>query len=236
MADAAIAQGVDWRWGHRLVAAERDAATACLLLSASRGDSSRERISASFAIDASGRSATLARRFGAKRRTATERIARESERAAPFRRPGRGWIAIAARSNGWDYAAEGPGGRAHSLFFGHALLGRPTGARAWEAGFSILDRCSGADWVAAGDAAAAFDPLTSQGLPQALASGVAAAHAVRCLLAGDGSAADAYGTAVLRTWCHSLTGAHEVYASERRWPDSPFWQAACAPNTPGTRR
>ena len=50
---------------------------------------------------------------------------------------------------------------------------------------SRLDRVSGRGWLAVGDAAMAFDPLSSQGLVQALASGIRAGEALNGRLAGE---------------------------------------------------
>lgn len=226
LARRAVAAGVDWRWGHRLRGASCDSGGCTLIASAGGGSAT---IRAAFALDASGRAGALARRLGARRRTATRRFALDSAHVAAGARPrGSGWVSISAGADGWLYCARGPGERRHGLSFGDAPPPAARG-RAWEAGFSILDRVHGDRWIAAGDAAAAFDPLTSQGIPNALASGLAAARAVRAALDGDGGEAAAYAQAMLGTWSHSLAGAQAVYASEQRWPAAPFWRAAHGP-------
>ena len=72
----------------------------------------------------------------------------------------------------------------HALLAGHgyAIVGRPRGG---DAGSSRLDRFAGEGWVAAGDAAIAFDPLSSQGLLCALDTGTSAGRAIDRALAGD---------------------------------------------------
>ena len=57
---------------------------------------------------------------------------------------------------------------------------------------SRLDCVSGRGWLAVGDAAMAFDPLSSQGLVQALASGIRAGEALNGRLAGEVAAMDEY--------------------------------------------
>ena len=57
---------------------------------------------------------------------------------------------------------------------------------------SRLDRTGGAGWLAVGDAVAALDPLSSQGLVHALRSGVHAGEAVDRQLAGDATAIVGY--------------------------------------------
>lgn len=58
---------------------------------------------------------------------------------------------------------------------------------------SRLDRFYGTAWIAVGDAALAFDPLASQGLFNALASGYFGARAACAHLAGDADALPVYG-------------------------------------------
>ena len=69
---------------------------------------------------------------------------------------------------------------------------RPRGA---DAGSARLDRFVGDGWVAAGDAALSFDPLSSQGMLTALYTGMKAGQALSAHLAGDGGALEAYADA-----------------------------------------
>jgi len=80
-----------------------------------------------------------------------------------------------------------------------------------------LDRVHGEGWLAAGDAAASFDPISSQGIMTAMQSGQQAAAA-----ALDGSAVN-YAAAVDATWERYRAARASAYAQERRWPDAPFW-------------
>jgi|KBSSwiStaDraftv2_1062776.scaffolds.fasta_scaffold479824_2 hypothetical protein len=57
-----------------------------------------------------------------------------------------------------------------------------TDTRVVTAHSSRLDRVSGDGWLAVDDAAMAFDPLSSQGLTHALASGIRAGEALDCRL------------------------------------------------------
>src|SRR4029434_4989904 len=57
---------------------------------------------------------------------------------------------------------------------------------------SRLDSVSGHGWLAVGDAAMAFDPLSSQGLMHALASGMRAGEALHSCLAGEAAAMGEY--------------------------------------------
>ena len=99
----------------------------------------------------------------------------------------------------------------------------PKEIRVLAAGSSLLNRATGDGWVAAGDAAAAFDPLSSHGIGSALASGMSAAKAVAATLAGDDTAWAAYGERLRSGYARYLWARHAYYADERRWPQSPFW-------------
>jgi flavin-dependent dehydrogenase len=100
---------------------------------------------------------------------------------------------------------------------------RPEGVRVLAAGSSLLTRPTGDGWIAVGDAAAAFDPLSSHGIGSALAAGVWAAKAVSATLAGDDTAFAAYRERVLAGYARYLWQRHAYYMDEQRWPDSPFW-------------
>jgi len=73
-------------------------------------------------------------------------------------------------------------------------------------------------------AAVSHDPLSSSGIPRALASGAAAARAIdahlrsnRDAALGEYDAAQAHGFDAY----NQLRSAY--YAVEQRWPDAPFW-------------
>jgi flavin-dependent dehydrogenase len=89
---------------------------------------------------------------------------------------------------------------------------------------SCLDRVLGERWLAVGDAAAAYDPLSSYGVTSAMGSAYYGACAAADLLAGRREAADAYRQLIAETYgqYRALLAGH--YAGERRWPDAPFWR------------
>ncbi len=89
---------------------------------------------------------------------------------------------------------------------------------------SVLQPCAGPAWFAAGDAAMTFDPLSGQGLLNALFTGLAAAEAADRQLQGwDGA---------LTGYVQTLAGIEETYRrhlstwyqAEARWPNAPFWE------------
>jgi flavin-dependent dehydrogenase len=87
-----------------------------------------------------------------------------------------------------------------------------------------LDGFAGVGWCAVGDAAMAFDPLSSRGIGKSVEQGHQAARAIRAHLSGDRDA--------LRDYCNVLEEEHgdyrrtrvSYYNIERRWPGADFWQ------------
>ncbi len=89
---------------------------------------------------------------------------------------------------------------------------------------SRLDAIVGDGWIALGDAAAAYDPLSSHGVASALGSGLYGGHAAADLLAGRAEARLAYLDVMERTYGAYLDLLREHYARERRWPEASFWR------------
>ncbi|HUP61865.1 MAG TPA: hypothetical protein VNA69_15770 [Thermoanaerobaculia bacterium] len=87
----------------------------------------------------------------------------------------------------------------------------------------ILDPVIGDDWIAAGEAAAAFDPLSSMGIGYAIASGIQAARIAAAALAGNTEHARLYAADVRRHYDAYLSRREAYYTIEQRWPGSPFW-------------
>lgn len=89
---------------------------------------------------------------------------------------------------------------------------------------SQLQPGCGPGWLAVGDAALSFDPLSAQGLFNALYTGLAAAETCSRALRGAPQAIRDY-----RQQLVSIADAYRQhldfwYAQETRWADAPFWQ------------
>ena len=92
------------------------------------------------------------------------------------------------------------------------------------AGGRWLTQAYGDGWVAVGDAAQCYDPLSSQGLCHALESGMRAAFAVHAALDGDYRHLHRYQTLLELQRVRYEGLRRKVYGLERRWPESPFWR------------
>nr|WP_217907196.1 tryptophan 7-halogenase [Massilia sp. BJB1822] len=159
-----------------------------------------------------------------------------------------------AETEGWWYTSALPGGRRLLAFYTDADLAAAQAARvpalllaraasvpaiaallqmqataADEYGFcaansAALSSASGQAWLAVGDAALAFDPLSSQGLFNALYTGLAGAEALHRHLYGDSTALLDYQDEIGRIQRAYAAHRDIWYGMERRWPGSPFWQ------------
>ena len=92
---------------------------------------------------------------------------------------------------------------------------------------------AGDDWIAVGDAAAAFDPLSSQGVAWALESGLMAAQAIDGHLRGQRQAFGRYARKVAAEFTGYLAMRADVL-----WPRAPLAQfpvLAAAVARPGAR-
>ncbi|HEX6352891.1 tryptophan 7-halogenase [Actinophytocola sp.] len=87
----------------------------------------------------------------------------------------------------------------------------------------VLDRPAGPHWIAVGDAASSYDPLSGQGIHKALSNGVAAADTIRAFLDGDETATERYAQRVRRAFDTFLAQRDAFYRREQRWPEAPFW-------------
>jgi flavin-dependent dehydrogenase len=160
---------------------------------------------------------------------------------------------VEACADGWWYSALLPGARLIAVYMTDAdLLPRHRGLwptfwqarlqqathtqarlhafdlqavlRVVAANSSRLDCVCGHGWLAVGDAAMAFDPLSSQGLLQALASGIRAGEALNAYLAGEAAAIGEFDIRANDVFREYLRLRAVYYEREQRWSQSIFWQ------------
>src|SRR5215469_7222684 len=80
------------------------------------------------------------------------------------------------------------------------------------------------DWVAVGDSASSYDPLSGRGIVKALRHGRAAAQAIDARLRGIPTRMDQYAAQVQREFEEYARQRRSYYWLEQRWMDQPFWQ------------
>jgi flavin-dependent dehydrogenase len=215
-------------------------------------DGAVRKVACGWVVDATGRSASLARRHGGAR-LRHDRLVAVHARFRPLRdADGDGRTLVEAAPDGWWYAALLPTGERVAAYLSDAgaagvrallepgaflaALARTDHVRAVLAGYTLASPPRGADagsarlaspvgdgWIAAGDAALSFDPLSSHGILNALHTGTLAGGAVHAHLSGDGSAVDAYARHVDAVHAAYRRHLAAYYGIERRWPTHPFW-------------
>ena len=240
--ERAEAAGASVVTGFRFVDAVREAGLWRVTL-AEAAASLRARV----LVDCSGRASVVARHLGVERETEDRLVAygglyaSEGDEVDPFLR-------IEACPNGWLYGLQLPSGDRLVVFHtdgdllergdgetlerlvgesehigsrlrahGHRLVGRARGA---VAGGARLKAFCGPGWYAAGDAALAFDPLSSQGMVRAIESGFLAAD---CILAGHADAQARYVRAQQVVAAEYQRQHAHFYGVETRWAGEPFW-------------
>jgi 2-polyprenyl-6-methoxyphenol hydroxylase-like FAD-dependent oxidoreductase len=261
---AATASGARVLAGRR-VAVARPANGGWLLdiTGAGPGRDSARRVFTSFLVDASGRAALVGRRFS-QRHVGDRLMAVHARLDPPARAAVARHALIESGPGGWWYGASRPDSGLTAVFFSdadvirelraattagwHSLLrktghlydalgrpGRPAAVRTAAASSHCLVRVCGPGWAAVGDAATAWDPLSSAGVTMALWSGLRVAEAIGRARDGDETAIARYAAEVRRRYTAFLVERGTYYGSERRWPDDPFWSRRAAtgpPNTP----
>jgi flavin-dependent dehydrogenase len=90
---------------------------------------------------------------------------------------------------------------------------------------SILSAVAGERWLAVGDAAACYDPISSAGITKALLQGQQAAAAmVQYALSGEGAALAGYQDRVFADFNQYAGVRRQLYHGERRFWNAPFWR------------
>jgi flavin-dependent dehydrogenase len=108
--------------------------------------------------------------------------------------------------------------------------------RGLDAATSRLDRFAGEDWVAVGDAALSFDPLSSQGIFNAIYTGKHAAESVLAALSGARGAMKKYTASLEAIHSAYRRNLRWFYGRESRWGQEEFWKRRLQIQAQGTRR
>ena len=211
-------------------------------------------IKTSFIVDATGRSACIARTAGVRRYTIdrlTGYYALVDHTSDAFANMN----FIEAVSDGWWYASATKEGK-HILNFMtdpdiHSI--HPHTVQTWlfekfiqtthlknnfhfntpaqltkvlvkPASTSCLEKITGDSWLAVGDAACTYDPLSSFGITAALGSSLYAALAIKDYLTGNETSMKAYCHVQQQSFNNYMTMLQHQYSLEQRWKNSTFWQ------------
>ena len=208
-------------------------------------------IDCSFLVDATGQSAFVARAAGTKRLhfdnlIGAVGICRLCRTPEPF-------LVVEAVENGWWYSVplsprrllvgfmtdgDIPGelGRNAAAWWSSELNGsvhtaRRVGALKLAGGIqrrpaasSLLEETSGPTWLAVGDAASSYDPLSGSGVCKALHFAPIAANAIASALEQNSGGLLSYDAAVKQNFSTYQKERCAQYTKDQRWPASLFWQ------------
>ena len=211
-------------------------------------------IRAKLVVDASGRAAPLARALNVERFTYDSLVGvvgflRPKRMGQPA---ASGTLTVEAVAGGWWYLAAIADGRCVAAYMtDRDLMERERSPlQVWRAAlrqtslaaemlrdYSMprsvatrsartqrLARSAGHGWLAVGDAAMGFDPLSSAGIAKGLRGGLAAASAIEGALAGQAHVLQEYENSTQKDFAAYLQTRSDYYRVEQRWPDSPFWR------------
>ncbi|MDQ6814393.1 MAG: tryptophan 7-halogenase [Bacteroidota bacterium] len=87
----------------------------------------------------------------------------------------------------------------------------------------IIKCITGNKWVATGDSAVSFDPLSSLGIGHAVSSGIEAARAIIAYFQLDDSLLNNYCHVIAATFKKVVSRQKEFYLKEQRWSKHEFW-------------
>lgn len=207
-------------------------------------------LSANWVIDATGRSAWLARQLGIRRRVYDRLVAMVAFGKSPD--PAESYTVIEACEDGWWYSAALPGCATVTAFFTDSdlvtgdhiqrancwgerlrnthlvstfvtVIDRSEPLRIVAASTAKLDRAAGDHWLAVGDAAQSGDPLSGQGVTVALESGLEAARVILSNRTDDRYALKVFGSELDSRFEKFRSHQENYYSRVARWPDSTFW-------------
>lgn len=149
--------------------------------------------------------------------------------------------------DGWWYSAPLPQGGTIAMFFtdcdlytregialeeqlsqasltrGRMLGAEAVAARTVYASSSCRKTVAGEAWLAAGDSASSYDPLSGMGILKALRQGTNAAIAVDGFLRGETGLLADYAALIRREFDAYVLERRAHYATERRWTGREFW-------------
>lgn len=256
---------VDLVWGFNYIKHQYNTSkTAFDLLFSEAATQKHQSISTRFVIDASGVRARFARSEGGIRRIDDQLVAligmqkiTEGHLTAQ--------TLIEAEEHGWWYMARLPENKMVTLFVTEPQLLKQTGysdvigrkqgldrthlvskhlsgVQLQEGNWyhapvhsSFLEKPYGSRWLATGDAAACYDPISAQGIYKALSLGIRSGKlTARLFETGfqDDPLKEHYSHYIKDRYTTYFTHRTQLYQNEQRWPNAIFWQNRLKTYTP----
>jgi flavin-dependent dehydrogenase len=215
-----------------------------------QNSSIKKHLQGQYIVDATGRKASICRHLGIKKKELDAQVTFSFWHQLTHKIPRQIWIE--ATENGWWYLSPSSNNKINCMFFTlkelipkkdeilpflknelHTTqqiqkIIQPTEKELFEnkrmtSGTSYLEKPYGENWLAVGDAAFSYDPISSYGITSALASGYYGAHAIASKLHHEEDAFISYHYVIengARSYLQKLT--HQ-YSMEKRWSNSYYW-------------
>ncbi len=101
---------------------------------------------------------------------------------------------------------------------------KPVHTQLYNAGSSVLKQMYAENYVAIGDAALSFDPISSHGMVMAMVSARDATAAYHKFREGNARAFTEYDSLLQRTFIQYEQNRWQVYAQEKRWLSETYWK------------
>jgi flavin-dependent dehydrogenase len=241
LAGAAAEAGAELMLSARITALHQDGEGQWRLEVAQEGE--RRTLRGRLIVDATGRKAFIASKLGCRTRVVDRLIGAV---ALLPRTENEQSTLIEAAENGWWYSAPLPGARTVFTYMtdsdlwrnshwaellrlapltsqrAAAIEGQPR-IRIFSAASMLRQPVTGTNWIAVGDAALAFDPLSGLGIYKTIETGLRSSAAIARSLEGDPSGMVEYENWTAEGFRSYLSIRSQFYRSGERWPRSRFW-------------
>lgn len=247
---AAEKRGVNCLWGSKLGCSSYEDSNWKVQVKSSDRNTENHHLSASFVIDATGRQSHFARSLGIKRKVEDRLMACWMTLANTKENT---MSTISASENGWWYSAVVPHNKRVISFHTDSDLIDKNELKSAESLIKLAERnkeiselleanddtiefhgtvaanstkltqVAGQKWLALGDAAFSFDPLSSQGMFNAMASAMQLRELIRQFEFTE-ELTKVYTNQMDLIWQHYLKHKSIFYQAEARWQTSPFWK------------
>jgi len=209
------------------------------------------KLNAKYIVDATGRKSSVCNQLGITKKNLDTQFSISFK--AKLLKPIEHQINVEATENGWWYVAPQHNNELVIMFFTlHELLPKKKLLASFirneletslyiskltktanldfdtlkviPSGTNRLDIPYGDNWIAVGDAAFSYDPISSYGITSALASGLYAGHALASKLSEEEDAMLTYRYIVENAFQAYMEKLSNHYALENRWKDSTYWK------------
>ena len=209
------------------------------------------KLNAAYIVDATGRKASVCKQLGVVKENIDSQFSISFK--ARLHKPIEHQISIEATENGWWYIAPQYNNELTIMFFTlYELLPKKKqlavfikkeletslhiskiiktanldfeNIKVIPSGTSRLDIPYGDNWIAVGDAAFSYDPISSYGITSALAAGFYAGHALASKLSNEDDAMSTYRYVVENAFQAYTEKLSNHYAVEDRWKNSVYWK------------